>query len=91
MIDTQLASVEMSPADLRAMITNRPVIEQAKGMLMGYYGVDADTAFGLLRRWSSIRNIKLRTLSTAIIEAAARPAPEPFGSLRRYLQTEGLA
>ena len=59
-------------------------------MLMGYYGVDADTAFELLRRWSSTCNIKLRILSAAIVEAAGQPHPEPYGSLQRYLHAEGL-
>ena len=81
----------MTPADLRALVTSLPAIEQAKGMLMGYYGVDADTAFELLRRWSSTCNIKLRILSAAIVEAAGQPHPEPYGSLQRYLHAEGLA
>lgn len=80
----------LAPADMRALLASLPVIEQAKGMLMGYYGVDADTAFELLRRWSSTCNIKLRILSAAIVEAAGQPHPEPYGSLQRYLHAEGL-
>ena len=81
---------QMTPADLHALLRSLPVIEQSKGILMGYYGVDADTAFRLLRRWSSIRNIKLRTLSAAITEAAGQPDPKPYGSLQSYLHTQGL-
>ena len=81
---------QMTPAELRALLRSLPVIEQAKGMLMGYYGVDADTAFEILRRWSSIRNIKLRTLSAAITEAAGQPDSKPYGSLQSYLHTQGL-
>jgi hypothetical protein len=81
---------QMTPADLRALLGSLPVIEQSKGMLMGYYGIDADTAFEVLRRWSSIRNVKLRTLSAAITEAAGEPDPKPYGSLQRYLHSQGL-
>ena len=81
---------QMTPAELRAQLKSLPVIEQAKGMLMGYYGIDADTAFEVLRRWSSIRNIKLRTLSAAITEAAGQPDPKPYGSLQRYLHAQRL-
>ena len=81
---------QMTPADLRALLGSLPVIEQSKGMLMGYYGIDADTAFEVIRRWSSIRNVKLRTLSAAITEAAGEPDPKPYGSLQRYLHSQGL-
>jgi len=81
---------QLTSADLRALLRSLPVIEQAKGMLMGNYGVDADTAFEILRRWSSIRNIKLRTLSAAITEAAGQPDSKPYGSLQSYLHTQGL-
>ena len=81
---------QLAPDEMRQLLRSLPVIEQAKGMLMGYYGVDADTAFRLLRRWSSIRNIKLRTLSAAIAEAAGQPNPKPYGSLQTYLRAEGL-
>jgi hypothetical protein len=82
---------QVTPADLRALLTSQPVIERAKGVLMGYYGVDADTAFELLRQWSSTRNIKPHTLSHAVAEAAGRPDPRPYGSLQRYLEAEGLS
>ena len=81
---------QLTHAELRELLRSLPVIEQAKGMLMGYYGVDADTAFRLLRRWSSVRNIKVRTLSAAIVEAAGQPDPKPYGALQCYLHAEGL-
>jgi hypothetical protein len=81
---------QLDPADLRALLSTLPVIEQAKGLMMGYYGVDADTAFDVLRRWSQNRNIKIRRLSAALTAAAAKPDPEPYGGLRRYLRTAGL-
>src|SRR3954454_17198738 len=47
---------------------SRPVIEQAKGVLMMTYAIDADAAFALLRRYSQLHNIKVRDLARAIVE-----------------------
>jgi ANTAR domain len=52
---------------LRQRLASQPVIEQAKGVLMGYYGVTADTAFQLLRRWSQDTNTKLRHIAELLI------------------------
>src|SRR3954454_20646698 len=60
---------------LRQKLASLPVIEQAKGLLMGLYGVDADTAFTILQRWSSHTNTKLRCLSAELIDAASNPGP----------------
>ncbi|MBA3781880.1 MAG: ANTAR domain-containing protein [Nocardioides sp.] len=43
------------------------MIDQAKGVLMFGYGVDADTAFGLLMRWSQNTNTKVRDLAAALV------------------------
>jgi PAS domain S-box-containing protein len=45
---------------------SRAVIEQAKGMLMVIYRIDADAAFELLKWRSQMTNTKLRTLSERI-------------------------
>ncbi|GBE66352.1 putative transcription antitermination regulator [Mycobacterium sp. MFM001] len=44
----------------------RSIIEQAKGMLMLVYGIDADAAFGLLKWRSQESNIKLRLLAQQV-------------------------
>ena len=49
-----------------AITEQRAVIEQAKGMLMFIYGIDADAAFGLLRYQSQNHNIKLRLIAEQI-------------------------
>ncbi|MDT5181380.1 MAG: hypothetical protein QOJ95_5578 [Mycobacterium sp.] len=60
---------------------NRAVIEQAKGMLMFIYGVDADGAFALLRDESQRRNVKLRHVADAIasdlVALSRLPSPRP--------------
>ena len=68
--------LDQLPADyenLQRRLATMPVIEQAKGLLIGRFGIDADTAFALLRRWSSYTNTKLRDVSGLLIETAARP------------------
>ena len=53
-------------------LQTQPVIEEANGILMGYYGLNADTAFQLLRRWSQHSNIKVRTLAQALVDAVVQ-------------------
>lgn len=50
-------------AHLRRKLETAPVIEQAKGILMDRYGVEADTAFEMLRRWSQDTNTKLSRIA----------------------------
>jgi ANTAR domain/PAS fold len=47
---------------------HRAVIEQAKGMLMLVYGLDAPAAFDLLKWRSQESNIKLRRLAQQLVE-----------------------
>ena len=51
-----------------ASAESRAIIEQAKGSLMLAYGLDADQAFAMLNWWSSHRNLKVRELSTRLVE-----------------------
>lgn len=46
---------------------NRAAIEQAKGMLMVVYGIEADAAFDLLRWRSQEANVKLRLLAEQVV------------------------
>ena len=49
---------------------HRAVIEQAKGILMLVYRIDADTAFEVLRRHSQNTNTKLRDLAGRLVNRA---------------------
>ena len=49
---------------------HRAVIEQAKGVLMQLYSVDADMAWSLLRAFSSDTNRKVRDIAEVLVDAA---------------------
>ncbi len=53
---------------LQAITARRAVIEQAKGMLMLVYGVDADAAFDVLRKQSQDHNVKLNLVAEQVMK-----------------------
>jgi ANTAR domain len=59
---------ELSPEEFAEVAAYRVRIEQAKGMLMCAYGIDADNAFEVLTWWSQATNIKLRLLAVKLID-----------------------
>lgn len=65
--------------NLRRKLQTLPVIEQAKGILMGQYQIPADDAFEMLRRCSQDTNTKLHLVAQTIIshryEAEASDKP----------------
>lgn len=77
---------QLGVEDLRCLTATMPVIEQAKGALMGYDGCDATAAFALWRRWSSTRNIKLRTVAATVVAAGSHPSSIPYEALHRLLE-----
>ncbi|NMH99604.1 ANTAR domain-containing protein [Pseudonocardia acidicola] len=71
------------------MMRRRRLIEQAKGMVMGRAGLDAERAFELLVRVSQQQNVKIRDLAAALVQEApgtprptARPGPPPSDAAR---------
>jgi hypothetical protein len=67
---------------LDLIVTNRAIIEQAKGMLMAAYDMHADAAFAILRWRSQELNVKLHDVAREIVaelpgllnvESARRP------------------
>lgn len=52
---------------VQTVVKSRAVIEQAKGALMLAFGVDADTAFGVLSWQSQTHNLKLRVLAERVV------------------------
>jgi ANTAR domain/PAS fold len=58
---------ELVTAAVAEIAENRATIEQAKGMLMLIYRVDADAAFDLLKWRSQETNVKLRILAEQLL------------------------
>lgn len=54
--------------NLKQKVETLPVIEQAKGMLMQDFGLDADAAFAYMNRISQVTNTKLREVAARIVK-----------------------
>jgi fructose-specific component phosphotransferase system IIB-like protein len=67
---------EMVTAAIAEIAENRATIEQAKGMLMLIYRVDADAAFDLLKWRSQETNVKLRLLAEQLLSDFAELTDE---------------
>ena len=48
---------------------SRALIEQAKGVLIAAYGVNADDAFSILRQRSQDSNIKVKDIAAQLVAA----------------------
>lgn len=62
-------------AQLRAALTSRAVIEQAKGMVMLVRGCCAVEAFAVLVAVSQQTNVKLRDVATVVVAAGSATEP----------------
>jgi GAF domain-containing protein len=73
-----LASVTLAQTQLveqlREALVNRDLIGQAKGIVMTRYGLDADKAFALIRRYSQDHNVKLAQLAADLCARGDFPA-----------------
>ncbi|MDB2197181.1 PAS and ANTAR domain-containing protein [Mycobacteroides abscessus] len=56
---------------------SRAVIEQAKGVLMATYGIDADRAFDILKWRSQTAQTKLKTVAAHFMEAVMKTELSP--------------
>lgn len=68
--DAPLSSGEQErlTVELQAITERRAIIEQAKGMLMFVYGVDADEAFQVLRGQSQNNNVRLILVAEQVVK-----------------------
>lgn len=57
---------------LQRALDSRPTIEQAKGLVMGVFGLDSDAAFEVLVWVSQHANMKLATVATRFLAEVAR-------------------
>ncbi|WP_336726881.1 PAS and ANTAR domain-containing protein [Cellulosimicrobium cellulans] len=63
---------ERAHRDIAAAAAGRGPIEQAKGILVATHGVDPDAAFGLLKRATNDKNVRLRDLACVVVDEATR-------------------
>ncbi|MEU7216525.1 PAS and ANTAR domain-containing protein [Nocardia iowensis] len=68
---------EMLDGALPELFESRAVIEQAKGVLMRVYRINAEQAFRVLQWRSQETNVKLRTLATRLITELDSLPPAP--------------
>jgi hypothetical protein len=63
---------------LQTALTSRHTIGLAQGILMERYQLDRHRSFELLRRTSSVHNVKLRDVAARVVETGLLPSPEPL-------------
>ena len=51
-------------------LSDRKIIERAKGLMMKQRGIDEDVAYGMLRNMAMQKNMRLATLAKQVVEAA---------------------
>ena len=61
-------------SNLLQAIDARKLIGQAQGISMERFGLDADRAFAVLRRYSQDNNIKLRDVAQRLIDTRQLPS-----------------
>jgi hypothetical protein len=71
----RLSEADERASQLEQALASRSIIDQAIGVLMTQNRCTPDTAFGILRRASQNRNIKLRDVAATIIERFTGHAP----------------
>jgi ANTAR domain/PAS fold len=76
-------------AQLAIIAENRAIIEQAKGVLMATYGIEANRAFEILTWRSQETNVKLRELASRFMAAvsARHLSPESRSQIDHALLT----
>ncbi|QIK74604.1 GAF and ANTAR domain-containing protein [Nocardioides piscis] len=70
-------SAACTAAGLQTALTSRHTIGLAQGILMERYRLDQQRSFDLLRRTSSVHNIKLRDLASTLVETGQLPGQPP--------------
>jgi len=60
--------------DLRAALVSRPIVDQAKGILVAQQHCSLDDAFAILTEASQTSNRKLRDVAQAIVQAETHDA-----------------
>ncbi|MFE5395512.1 ANTAR domain-containing protein [Streptomyces sp. NPDC056568] len=83
----RLRVLQEEVAQLRRAIASRPVIDQARGVLMALHACTSDEAWHILREASQLSNTKLRTVAAAVTASAESDGPPPPAEVRSALRT----
>ncbi|MFE9449553.1 ANTAR domain-containing response regulator [Streptomyces sp. NPDC006739] len=83
----QLRCLRLEIEQLRHAIVSRPVIDQARGVLMATHGCTSDQAWDILRETSQLTNTKLRAVAETVTASAVPDGPPPPERLRTALRT----
>ncbi|WP_217240488.1 ANTAR domain-containing response regulator [Streptomyces sp. AC555_RSS877] len=83
----QMKQLQDEVAQLRQAIASRPVIDQARGILMATHACTSDEAWTILREASQLSNTKLRTVAAAVTASAGTDGPPPPEDVRAALRT----
>ncbi|MGW2097311.1 ANTAR domain-containing protein [Streptomyces olivaceoviridis] len=81
----QLHVLRLEVEQLRRAMDSRPVIDQARGILMAAHACTPDQAWEILREASQRSNTKLRQVASALTASAAPDGPVPPEPLRTAL------
>jgi anti-anti-sigma regulatory factor len=82
----RLRVLQEEVAQLRRAIASRPVIDQARGVLMALHACTSDEAWHILREASQLSNTKLRTVAAAVTAGAESDGPPPPPEVRAALR-----
>jgi len=83
----QLEVLREEVEKLRQAMVSRPVIDQARGVLMATHSCTSAEAWNILREASQRSNTKLHTVAAAVTAGAETDGPPPPEGLRRALCT----
>ncbi|MDN3020402.1 ANTAR domain-containing protein [Streptomyces sp. S.PB5] len=83
----QLHVLRAEVEQLRQAIISRPVIDQARGILMAAHACTSEEAWFILRKTSQLSNTKLRTVAAALTAGTGAGGPLPPEEVRTALRT----
>ncbi|MFF7553771.1 ANTAR domain-containing protein [Streptomyces olivaceus] len=83
----RLRNLEEEVEQLRHALASRPVIDQARGVLMALHSCTSDEAWHVLREASQLSNTKLRAVAAAVTAGADGDGPPPPPGIRVALRT----
>ncbi|QNN52106.1 anti-sigma factor antagonist [Nocardioides mesophilus] len=84
---SEVDALRQQVAALQVALATRPLIDQARGMLMQRYVIDADAALQVLVRLSVTANVKVRVIAEGIVKlfGGVPHLPEPAAAITEII------